>query len=150
MKKPTVAEFMSPSPHTIGTGQTLASAHKMMREHRIRHLPVLEGGRLVGVVSQRDLYLLETIRDVQPEDTLVEEAMTGDPYVVSPSTPLVAVARTLLLHRWGSAIVADGTKVAGVFTTTDALAALLQLLEGQQQDAASRARKSRARPRRAT
>lgn len=130
MKTPTVAEFMTKTPFTIGAGQTLSSAHKMMRERRVRHLPVLEGGRLVGVVSQRDLYLLETIRGVDPEDTLVEEAMTGDPFVTSPDTSLRKVVQTLLEHRWGSAIVAEGAKVVGVFTTTDALKVILELLDG--------------------
>jgi acetoin utilization protein AcuB len=51
----TVERFMTRSPLTIGQDQPLAAAHRMMREHRVRHLPVLDGGMLVGVVSQRDL-----------------------------------------------------------------------------------------------
>ena len=63
-----VGASMTPQPVTIGRKQPLAIAHRMMRAHGVRHLPVLEHGELVGVVSQRDLYFLETIRDADPEE----------------------------------------------------------------------------------
>ena len=128
--KPTIRKFMTADPYTIGQEQTLAVAHKVMREHRVRHLPVLEGGKLVGVLSQRDLHLIETLRDVDPATTTVEEAMTMDVYVTSPSTPLEEVARTMAEHKYGSAVVVDRGKIAGVFTTVDALSALAHVLGG--------------------
>src|SRR5690606_1318822 len=81
-----IERYMTQSPHTIGRDQTLAAAHRVMREHGIRHLPVLEGGKLVGIVSQRDLHLLETLDDVDPEQVEVSEAMTQDVYAVGPRT----------------------------------------------------------------
>ena len=126
--KPTIRKFMTPNPHTIGQEQTLAVAHRMMRENRVRHLPVLEGGKLVGVLSQRDLHLIETLRDVDQETTTVEEAMTMDVYVTNPNTPLEEAARLMAEHKYGSAVVVDRGKIAGVFTTVDALLALAQLL----------------------
>jgi acetoin utilization protein AcuB len=45
---PSVQKYMTTSPHTVGADQTLAHAHSVLREHRIRHLPVLRGGQLVG------------------------------------------------------------------------------------------------------
>ena len=124
----TVADFMTPSVLTIGAKETLANAHRVMRDNRVRHLPVLEGGRLVGIVSQRDLYLLETIHGVDTYDTEVEDAMTADPYVVPPTTPLAEVVKQMLAHRWGSAIVSDGVRVTGVFTAVDAMRALVSTL----------------------
>jgi acetoin utilization protein AcuB len=62
--KPTIQKYMTPTPHTIGQEQTLQVAHDVMREHGVRHLPVLEGGKLVGLLSQRDLHLVETLREV--------------------------------------------------------------------------------------
>lgn len=122
---PTIREFMTPSPLTIGSDQPLSVAHRLMREHGIRHLPVLEDGKLVGLVSQRDLYFIETLRDVDPDKVTVAEAMTTETYVVTPRTHLETVAREMAQQRIGSAVVVDEQgKVVGVFTTTDALRAL--------------------------
>jgi len=119
---------MTPAPHTIGRDQTLTSAHHMMREHRIRHLPVLSGGRVVGLLSERDLALIETLHSVDPDLTIAEEAMTQAPYTVAPETPLDEVVATMAGQRYGSAIVMDRERIVGVFTTTDALEALVELL----------------------
>jgi acetoin utilization protein AcuB len=128
MSQPTVRDYMSSSPITVGQTQSLAAAHRLMRENGIRHLPVLEGGELVGILSQRDLHLVETLRDVDPATVLVEEAMTPDPYTVGPRVHLTTVMRHMAEHRQGSAVVIDGGKVVGVFTTVDALRAAADLL----------------------
>jgi len=119
-----VREFMTPAAHTVGAEQPLAVAHAFMRQHHIRHLPVLHGGQLVGVVSQRDLYFLETIGGVDPKTVTVEEAMTSTPYTVEPDDDVREVARAMAAHRYGTAIVCAGGHVEGIFTTTDALRAL--------------------------
>ena len=128
---PRIARYMSTTPHTIGREQTLSTAHKIMREHRVRHLPVLEGGRLVGVISDRDLALIETLRDVDPTKVTVEDAMTQAPYTVSPDASLDEVVATMAEHRYGSAIILDNGNVVGVFTTVDALTALEDLLKAR-------------------
>ncbi|MCC6747029.1 MAG: CBS domain-containing protein [Deltaproteobacteria bacterium] len=118
---------MTASPHTVGADQSLTAAHKLMRKYQIRHLPVLDGGKLVGLVSQRDLHLLETLRDVIPEDVRVDDAMTRDPYTVTPTTLLRDAAAYMADDKIGSAVVVEGGKVVGIFTTTDALRALVDL-----------------------
>jgi acetoin utilization protein AcuB len=128
MSTKTIGNHMTPSPHSIGSEQTLTAAHDLMREHAIRHLPVLHGGKLVGLVSLRDLHLVETLKDVDPTQVTIDEAMTTEVYTVAPDTPLADVVRVMLETKLGSAVVVDGTRVAGVFTTTNALKALLQLL----------------------
>ena len=100
----------------------------MMREHRIRHLPVLHGGRLVGIVSDRDLHLVETLRDIDPDEVTVEDAMSPDLYAVGPDEALVHVVDTMAARKLGAAVVARGARVLGVFTTVDALHALADLL----------------------
>lgn len=120
----TVQEFMTSSPHTIGAEQSLAHAHALMREHCIRHLPVLHGGKLVGIVSLGDLHLIETLGDTDVEKVPVEDAMTPDPYVVPPDADLRDVAATMAAHKYGTAIVTRSSRVVGIFTTTDALRAL--------------------------
>jgi acetoin utilization protein AcuB len=120
----TIANFMTRSVHTIGTKAPLAEAHRMMNDHAIRHLPVLEGGRLVGMLSQRDLHLIETLKDVDPKEVRVEEAMSQDCYTAEPEDSLAEVAREMAAHKYGSAVILRGSEVLGIFTTTDALRAL--------------------------
>ena len=127
MTTPKVYKYMTPCPHSIGREQTLARAHAIMREYRIRHLPVLDGGVLVGLVSERDLQFLETLKGVDIAVERVEEAMTTDPYFVHVDTPVKDVAAAMIEHKYGSAIVVDHGMVVGIFTTVDALRALLDM-----------------------
>lgn len=139
MNKLTVGAYMTPAPETIGAEQTLARAHAIMRAHDIRHLPVLRGGALVGIVSQRDLHLIETLKGVSPDEVTVDEAMTPDPVTVRASAPLGRVAAEMAKDRHGSVVVVDGEgRITGVFTTTDALGALAKLARPRKP---SRARK---------
>ncbi|APR88120.1 CBS domain protein [Minicystis rosea] len=126
---PHVDRYMTSSPFTVGREQPLIQAHLLMREHGIRHLPVLHGGKLVGMVSDRDLHIIETLRDVDPEKVLIEEAMVSDVYTVAPKAPLDEVVREMAAHKYGSAVVVDHGKVVGVFTTVDAMQAFADLLE---------------------
>ncbi len=124
----TIAEVMTTSPHTIGREQKLARAHDMMRHNGLRHLPVLEGGRLVGVVSQRDLYFNETIAGVDVEMDSVEEAMTTEVFTAAPAECVGDVARAMAQHKYGCAVVVEGGHVVGIFTATDALALLAKVM----------------------
>ena len=124
----TIAEYMTKSPHTIGQEQTLTRAHEMMRQYSVRHLPVLHGGKLVGTVSLRDLDLTEGLSNVDPDVVIVEEAMSAEPHVVVPTAPLKDVVAYLVDHGYGSAIVAEGKDVVGVFTAVDAMRCLRDLL----------------------
>ena len=129
----TVAERMTSQPHTIGQEQTIAAAIEKMREHRIRHLPVLHGGQLVGLISDRDAGLIGALNDVDPTAIKVEEAMSPNPWTVEQSTPLRDVVREMIEHKYGSAIVVDQkSHVIGIFTTHDALRALDELLRAAQ------------------
>ena len=130
-KEITIAERMTRTPQLIGAEQSIASAHHLMRTNGIRHLPVLHGGKLVGVVSQRDLHFIESLRDVNPEEVSVEEAMTQDVYAVTPRTPLKEIVTEMAERKLGSAVVVEGQKVVGVFTTVDALDTLAGILDGR-------------------
>jgi acetoin utilization protein AcuB len=124
-----IRSFMTPNPHSIGHDQPLAVAQDRMRTWGVRHLPVLDGGKLVGILSQRDALLVETLRDVDPAKVPVEDAMTMDVYVVSPDTQLADVAGAMADHKYGCAVVMNGSHLAGIFTTVDALRALMVLVE---------------------
>ena len=131
MTKPvlTIDECMSPSPVSIRNSDTMQTAHELMRTHQIRHLPVVtEDEKLVGLVSLRDLHLMETLRDVEPGSVTVGECVRDEPYSVEVGTDLKAVATYMGARKYGSAVVVDEGKVVGVFTTIDALRALSNLL----------------------
>jgi acetoin utilization protein AcuB len=129
----TVSDVMTAQPLTIGRAQPLAVAHQMMRDHRCRHLPVLEHGELVGILSQRDLYFLESLGSFDLEKDKVDDAMTEECYAVPPDAPLADVARTMAENRYGCAVVMERDRVIGIFTATDAL----RVLGGQQRSPGS-------------
>lgn len=131
---------MTKAPHTIGHHQTLATAHRLMEEHAIRHLPVLESGKLAGILSQRDLYFIETLANTDPKRVLVSEAMTQEVFAIAPRSSVRKVAAEMAEHKYGCAVVLDRDRVVGVFTAVDALRALSALLEEQ------RTNRARTRP----
>jgi acetoin utilization protein AcuB len=126
---PTIQRYMTTSPHSIGKDQRISVAEKLMDEHQIRHLPVLHGGKLVGMVTHRDISLIQALRDVDPGKLNVEEAMSTNVYSVTPDVPLDEVAREMADKKYGSAVVLQNAKVVGIFTTVDACRALAELLE---------------------
>jgi acetoin utilization protein AcuB len=126
---PTVQKYMTTSPHSIGTDQTLAKAHEMMRAHDIRHLPVLSGGRIVGMLTDRDLHLIESMDGVDAREVKVDDAMATSVYSVSPETPLDEIVATMGEKKYGSAVVMQNSKVVGIFTTVDLCRAFAELLQ---------------------
>jgi acetoin utilization protein AcuB len=122
--KATIAGYMTPQVHTIAANRTLADAHRVMNDHRIRHLPVLAGGQLVGLVSQGDLHLIESLRDVDPDTVTVAEAMSQEVVAAAPEAPLAEVAEMMSERRLGCIVVMRGNVVLGIFTAVDGLRVL--------------------------
>ncbi len=125
---PVVRQYMTPGPFTIAQDQSLAIARSVMLEHRVRHLPVLAAGRIVGMLSERDLLLVESLPGVSPGEVRVEEAMVQNVFTVAPDDPVGEVVAVMLDRKLGSAVVLEEDHVVGVFTTVDALAALTDQL----------------------
>lgn len=128
---PTVQDYMSREVRFVAPEETLARAQALMRELRIRHLPVLDGTRLIGVLSQRDVYLMETLKGVVPGEVPVSDAMRGEPWCVGPDATLEDVALAMWRDKKGAALVVEGERLVGIFTRTDALRALTELLAGE-------------------
>jgi acetoin utilization protein AcuB len=129
MLMPPISRYMTLAPAVIGPDEAMARAHELMRTRRIRHLPVVHRGGLVGVVSERDLQLMETLCDVDPAIVTVGEAMTRTVYAVAPDTPMNRVIAEMLERRLGSAVVVGDAGIEGIFTTADGLRALLDVLD---------------------
>lgn len=123
-----VRQFMTPAPITIGRSQTLSEAARKMHEHHIRHLPVLEGGYLFGILSERDIDLVEALPDIDPDAVKVEAAMMQDPYTVPPEAPVREVVAAMAERTFGTAVVMEAGRVAGIFTTVDAMRLLARVL----------------------
>ncbi len=128
---PMIQKYMTPTPHSIGAEQTLARAQAVMAEHRIRHLPVMHGGKLVGIVTDRDLHLVESLKDVDPKLVTVSDAMSQSVYAVAPDAPLDEVVGTMAEKKLGSAVVLQNGKIVGIFTTIDVCLALADLLRSR-------------------
>lgn len=125
---PTVQKYMTYVPKSIGFDQTIEKALDYMRELRVRHLPVLKGGKLVGILTDRDVNLVMGFNDADPKTMTVDEAYTPDPYFTKPDAKLDEVASEMAEHKYGCAIVVDNNKLVGIFTEVDALRALSDLL----------------------
>jgi acetoin utilization protein AcuB len=124
---PKIEKFMTAMPHSINKNLNIKKAFELMREHQIRHLPVQEGGTLVGVLTDRDVKLAGSFQGTG--DLLVEDVMTPDPYVVMPETPVNQVASEMCSHKYGCAVVTQKNgKVVGIFTSTDGMRVLSDIL----------------------
>lgn len=131
MPKPTIREHMTEGPITVERGKSVAAALKVMVDRGVRHLPVVDGGKLLGVVSERDLKIIENMESLDSAHVLVGDALTVEPYSVAPEVTVSEVVREMARRRVGSAVIVEDGKVVGVFTTIDALGALADLLDAQ-------------------
>jgi acetoin utilization protein AcuB len=125
-----VGDHMTAAPVCIQLDAELEHAVKLMQEHGIRHLPVMDGEDLTGVVTDRDLAMIESLLPEEWQRICVAEAMTPEPYSVTPDAPLWEVAKHMAREKFGCAVVTDeGGAVVGLFTTTDALNVLADVTE---------------------
>jgi CBS domain-containing protein len=124
----TIGDVMTRQPVAVRPDQPLSAAHAIMRSLGVRHLPVVEQQRVVGVVSQGDLRLLESIDRVDACRVAVEEAMAPHLYMVGPEEPLADVLATMLERHIGAVLVADRGRLVGIFTANDAVVVLRRLL----------------------
>jgi acetoin utilization protein AcuB len=125
---PQIQKFMTSMPQTIEKGQSLKAALSIMREHRIRHLPVQDSGKLIGILTDRDLMLATSFNE--SNKLTVEEVMTPDPYAVTPNTSMDEVVFEMAEHKYGCVIIQQGNgKIVGIFTATDGMRVLGETLQ---------------------
>lgn len=128
---PTIQKYMTTNPHSIGRDQTLATAEKMMHTHNIRHLPVLEGGKLVGIISDRDVKFVEAFKDVDPTKVKLDSVAIDHVFTVEPDARLDEVCDVMAEKKYGSAVVMSNDRLVGIFTWVDALRATSELLNSR-------------------
>lgn len=132
-----VGHRMTRNPITIPPETPLKVASEIFEEHRIRHLPVLDREKLVGIVTDRD------IRHALPSgatsleihqlrclfgEVEVQEVMTKRVVTVTPDTPVEEAARLMVEKKIGGLPVLEGERLVGIITETDLLTALVDLL----------------------
>jgi len=124
MLMPPISRFMTRQPWTISSRGSLAQARELMHEHSIRHLPVVDGDKLVGIVSDRDLH--------QPwlsTNMHVHDVMSDHVYAVRSDAGVDEVAETMSEHKYGAVVVVTGPGgVIGIFTSVDACRVLAEVL----------------------
>ena len=127
---PTIKSVMTPFPHSIDIDATIIEARRFMMQHHIRHLPVTEKQRLVGLVTDRDIKLiLGPDFDYPPQtEVVVRDVYIADPYIVNLNVPLDQVLTVMVERHIGSALVTRKGKLAGVFTASDVCRSYLEFL----------------------
>ncbi len=127
----TAGDVMTEGPFTVTPADTLVDAMRLMSEHPIRHLPVVDNGEVVGMLSERDLLPVAdelSINIARREDARllrVRDAMTMSATTVTADTPLAVVSRTLVDQRIGAVPVVDAQhRPIGIVSYVDILRAL--------------------------
>lgn len=126
---PRVKMVMSPFPYSIESGDTLAEAERMMNSYRIHHLPVMEGGIPVGIISHRDLR--RAVGEGSATALTVADIPRQEAHVVDLSEPLDQVLLSMARRRLGAALVVKEGRLAGIFTLTDACQCFAEHLRQQ-------------------
>jgi CBS domain-containing protein len=129
-----VRDLMSRPVRTLDRNDTLTLADSVMRDERIRHLPVLDGrGRLVGILSQRDLFLNALVRalgygtmarDRSFHTLVVKEVMTEDVVTATPETLITAAAQMMVDRKIGCLPVVEGGTLVGILSESDIVSAV--------------------------
>jgi acetoin utilization protein AcuB len=126
---PPIQKYMTTTPMTIPSTATLEEAYKLMKEKHIRHLPVMEGDTLIGIISERDIMVAEALKNVDAFKVKVKDIAKNETYRVTPDTLTDEVVLEMAANKYGSALVVQNHKLVGIFTTIDALTAFAEVLE---------------------
>lgn len=120
-KAPKVQEYMTHLPLEAELFETVADAVRVMEAGRIRHIPVMSGARLKGIVSRSDILRARVTHGSALDEMPLDEICQTDVLTVPPTMRVDEVAQQMLSRRVGSVVVIDGGFVVGIFTATDAL-----------------------------
>ncbi len=135
---PQVRQIMTPEPATVSPEDPIRLAIDRMRERNCRRLPVVKEGRLVGIVSDRDLRRATNsplvLRERWYDEFMLDHVpvgacMTPDPITVTPATLIADAARILRKNKFGGLPVVDGGRLVGIVTSSDFLDYIIRTLE---------------------
>lgn len=116
---PPVKDVMTPFPHFVDVKSGPEEARKILSQHKIRHLPVKEGGQVVGLVTERDLDVAGLGAREGGRPITLDELCEKDVYCVGLHDPVDEVVREMSRRKVGCALVIRDGKLAGIVTTSD-------------------------------
>ncbi len=131
-----VREWMSPDPVTVAPSTSVDEARHLLDTYGVRHLPVVDHGRVVGMISDRDVRLAHRALATAPADREqvdVAAVMSTPVHVVDADAEIEQAARLMLSRRISALPVLDNGELVGLVTTTDCLLASLTPVVDQQQ-----------------
>ncbi|HXF74989.1 MAG TPA: CBS domain-containing protein [Methylomirabilota bacterium] len=130
-RMPIVGSVMTSFPYFVEADDTATKMEAMMDRHGIRHLPVQHKGKIVGIVSERDLhhYVKRSMPEEEKDKIRARDIMIGDPYIVPFRAPLNEVVFEMARRRIGSVIVQRHGKLAGILSSIDVCRILGEYLE---------------------
>ena len=130
---PTVAAIMKPCSYFAQPDEPVAHLLKLMKQHNIRHVPIQREGRVVGIVSERDLRWMGSPAIVlpDPEEIPIAHVQVNSPYTVEINTPLNKVLQEMAERKIGAAVVVKSGKLVGIVTVTDICRVLAEILSSQ-------------------
>ncbi len=124
---------MTPYPYSVSLNDSLEQVQCLMQLHSIRHVPVVEGGKPISVITERDINLALSVYGDAPEGASIalSQICTMNTYMVDADDDLENVVAHMVRNHIGSALVLDDQRLAGIFTMTDACKYLLTILSAQ-------------------
>lgn len=123
-----VEEFTTPNPITAQVSTSLDELRQIMADNGIRHLPIMNGKSVIGIVSERDLKVASGLTSSEKRLVTAKDIMIEAPVTVSMNDSLGDVAFEMSKSKIGSVIVNDeNDELLGIFTVTDALNALIEI-----------------------
>jgi acetoin utilization protein AcuB len=128
---PIVGAVMTSFPYFVEADDTAAKLENMMDQYGIRHLPVQEKGKVVGIVSERDLhhYVKRTAPQEEKDRVRARDIMVPEPYIVPFRAPLNEVVFEMAKRRIGSVIIQREGKLAGILSAIDVCRILGEYLD---------------------
>jgi len=129
-RAPSVGSAMTPFPYFVDLMDPVAKIEELMETHTIRHVPVQSEGRVVGIVSERELHQLvnPSLPRVDKARIRARDVLVPNPYLAELDTPLQTVVQQMADRHIGSAIVVKHGKLAGILSVTDVCRVLARLL----------------------
>tara|TARA_Y100000296_G_C5168980_1_gene256266 strand:+ start:489 stop:902 length:414 start_codon:yes stop_codon:yes gene_type:complete len=127
-----VDEFSTPVLVSSSKDETVGDIINKMKENNVRHIPVLDNSRPIGIISDRDIHLLNDIGKEELRLLKASDIMVSEPYCVNLGTPLDEVAFKMSERKIGSALIVnkDGD-LDSIFTSVDGLNALIEIIRGE-------------------
>ncbi len=130
-----VEEYTTPNPVTASEETNVTTLGALMTKHGIRHIPIVRGGNVVGIVSDRDLKVVTGLNFRENDAIRAVDIMAHDPVTVRSDAQRDEVAYEMANRKIGSVIVNDAEGFMGIFTVSDALNALIEIARGQSYEA---------------